>query len=464
MHSTEKLHHYLEGLIQNKSVAILGFGREGQSTYRTLRKFFPTLPIMVLDKSETFDPEVQIILSKDPHVRTFLGGEYLSDVVHYDVIFKTPGIPLLLLPIQDAVNRGAYVTSQTDVFFHVFGNQTVAVTGTKGKSTTSKVISDVLRHAHKKSIYIGNIGKPAFDSLDDIDQDTIVVYETSSHQCEGLRVGPHIAVFLNLFTDHLDYYGSFDAYATAKRQLFLLQKETNMCIHNCSDERVNEYIADTPPRKIGFSLEKRTDSSVWIQNDQVRAFDTDIINTHEIPLLGKHNILNIMPAIIIAHELGVPFTEISEGLKTITPVEKRLETVAVVDDVTYVDDALATIPEATIAALEALGSSVETLIVGGFDRGQDFTDLARAIASSSVRTLIHFPTTGSKIASLVSQHSQTIAMHEVQTMGEAINIAKQNTHPGKTVLLSTGSASFGIFTDYRDRSNQYLRAITQAEV
>lgn len=460
MHSRERLHQYLQKLLENKHIVILGFAREGVSTYKTLRSFFPTIEITILDKSEQLTSSSMELLEKDENLHLSLGSDYLSVLDGESLIIKTPGIPSLLTQIQDAIGKGAYLTSQTDIFFQLFSKQIIAVTGTKGKSTASAVIEDVLSTAGLPTIFLGNIGHPSFDAIDEIDGKTFIVYETSSHQAEGVRTGPGIGIFLNLFTDHLDYYSSFESYAQAKRQLFLAQGSEDTCMYNSSDERVVDLIATTPGFKIGFSLEKTPTSQVYEENGYIVAYGERLIATSDIPLLGTHNILNCMPAVIVAHQLGITNDDLIRGLKTIKPVKKRLETVAHVNGVSFVDDALATIPEATIAALHALGDGVETLLVGGHDRGQDFFQLSRAIASSHIQTLILFPTTGEKIAQLVAQYNTNIQAIPVTSMGEAVACAKRVTTTGKTVLLSTASASFGMFKDYEDRSQQYLSAIT----
>ena len=462
MQSSNALTRYLAPILTGKRVAILGLAREGISTYICLRSLFPELHLVLLDKAGDLPESLRSKVQVDAHVTLALGKEYLDGLQDVDVIFKTPGIPSLLTPIQDALSRGAYLTSQTDIFFALFGKQTIAVTGTKGKSTACKVLTHVLTSAGRHVLFIGNIGRPAFDVIDELTDEALVVYETSSHQCEGLRHSPHIAVFLNLFQDHLDYYPSVALYGQAKRQLFINLGKDDLCVYNAGDENVVKLLEDVRSKRLGFSYENAPFSSLYVENDQILLDGISILPTNKIPLLGKHNILNIMPAIIVAKELNIAQQTLVQGLTTVTPVEKRLETIGSADGITFIDDALATIPEATIAGLDALGNSVETLIVGGFDRGQDFVELSKAIATSSIHSLILFPTTGEKIASLVKLQSDTISFYPVTSMSEAVTTALRVTGKGKSVLLSTASASFGLFTDYRDRSAQYHKAIQEA--
>jgi len=457
------IENYLRPLISDKQVAILGFGREGQSTYRTLRRLFGNIPLTVLDQMKELPESARKVVAGDQHLKVVLGNQSFSDLVGFDTIFKSPGVSPFLVELQDAVMRGAVVTSQTDVFFSVYGQQVVAVTGTKGKSTSCQVLTQVLKQAGKQVLFLGNIGAPAFEALEQVTSESIIVYETSSHQCEGLRHSPHIAVILNIYADHLDYYPSMESYIQAKRQLFINQKPTDLCLFNAQDERVvSDIVENLPGRKIGFSLEHSPLSHVFIDQDWLVAGGKKIVPTSEIPLLGSHNLFNVMPAIIVGLESGLDPADLRKYLSQVTPVEKRLEEVTTVNGITFVDDALATIPEATIAALSALGDRVETLIVGGFDRGQDFVNLAKVIAASEVANLILFPTTGEKIASLVKSLTPKISYFPVKTMDEAVKAALAHTKKGKTALLSTASASFGLFTDYRDRSTQLRECLNQA--
>lgn len=456
-----KLQNYLRAKVEGKRVAILGFGREGQSTYRTIRESFPELSLTVIDQAKTLPGKASELLAQNGQTHVLLGAQSLGQLSDFDIIFKSPGVSPFLLEIQDAISRGVELTSQTDIFFALFGPQIIAVTGTKGKSTASAVLFQVLSQAGKDVLFIGNIGAPAFDALSQVGSETLIVYETSSHQCEGLSHAPHIGVFLNLFADHLDYYPSLEAYGQAKRQLFVSQKPDDICLYNTLDPRVAELVDNLPGQKLGFSLAPHSRSVVFLQEDWIVAHGEKLMPTREVPLPGKHNLLNVMPTVIVALKLGVTSESLRGYLHHVTPVEKRLETVGKVGDVTFVDDALATIPEATVAALDTLGDSVETLIAGGFDRGQDFTELIRRLTVSSVKTLILFPTTGEKIASLLAQHGSTIAIFPVKTMKDAVKIAIAQTHPGKTVLLSSASASFGLFADYRDRSEQLWQALKE---
>lgn len=459
MQSSKGLQEFISGLTDGKQVAILGFGREGQSTYRYLRRLFPKIKLTILDQSNELGLTAKELVGRDNNLEFILGSEYLSRLNEFNIIFKSPGVSPYLLEIQKAINQGVKITSQTDILFSLFGPQVIAITGTKGKSTACHVLTQLLETNGKTVLFIGNVGAPALDSVGKITEDAVIVYETSSHQCEGLTVSPHWAVLLNLYQDHLDYYPDLEAYAMAKRQLFFHQKSDDYLLVNVGDKQAVSLTNNIPSTKVGFTLEKDASASVYIENDWIIAFGEKLMSIREIPLLGIHNILNCLPAVIMGHLLGLENEEIARALRKVRPMVGRLSEVGTVGGVKFIDDALATIPEATIAALEALGPDVTTLIAGGFDRGQDFTQLAKNIAKSHVKHLVLFPTTGEKIAKLVEQFTNDISTSFVSNMDDAVKTALLHTQKGKIVLLSAASASFGLFKDYKDRSEQLWHAL-----
>lgn len=433
-------------LVDGKRVIILGMGREGQSTQKFLHDSFPELDVAISDRQQ--------------------GEDYLISLKQADVIFISPGISPTLPEVVAALKRGAMLTSQTDIFFRVFSRQIIAVTGTKGKSTAASVISQVLASASKPTVMLGNIGSPAFDHLDEIETDTNIVYEVSSHQAQLVTVGPHIGVWLNVWREHQDYYPTMQTYIAAKRQLFAAQTIADFCLYNSADVVVTKAVIDLPVKKLGFSLNVNPEASVYVQNNQIMWRDGEgtmqpLLPADQIPLLGRHNIINVMPAILVAQILGLAKSTLVQALQSLTPVPGRLEKVATKNGIEFYDDALATIPEATIAALDALGGRVETLFVGGADRQQDFESLANRIAHSSVKNLIWFAPTGERIVQLVQRLNPGITAVPATSMPQAVGEASTRTHSGNIVLLSTASPSFGMFADYRDRSAQYVQAIAE---
>jgi len=406
---------------KNKEILILGFSREGRDTLRFLRKHFPKKIIGIADQKEH--------ISNLPKrgIRIYLGKNYLKALKKYEVIVKSPGIaPHTIAPF---VTRKHVITSQTAMFFELAESTIIGVTGTKGKSTTASLIAKVLQNGRIQAKLIGNIGIPVLQYLDNQTPKDIFVYELSSFQLEHITKNPHIAVLLNLYPEHLDHYKSFSAYAKAKANITKYQTSTDFLIYNSKDKKIAAIAKKSKAQKFPFSPK--------IRDQKTAKF-----------------LAPIEPAVIIGRLFGVSEKKIQKAIQSFQPLPHRLEKVGTFQNITFVNDSLATIPESTIAALHALGEKTDTLIAGGFDRGIPYKKLAREIEKSSIKTLILFPTTGKKI---LKGMKKPPAYYFPKTMREAVKLCYKYTRKGKVCLLSPGASSFTLFQDYRDRGNQFKK-------
>ena len=420
---------------KNKKILILGFAREGRDILRFLRKNFPDKVFGLADQKES--------LSNLPKkkVKVYLGKDYLQAVKHYDVIVKSPGIPLRI--VKPLLKKSQRLTSETDIFFSACKGTIVGITGTKGKSTTSSLIYSILKKGGKKVKLVGNIGKPALQFLLKQTPKDIFVFELSSFQLENLKQSPHIAVFLNLYQEHLNHHGSFTSYAKAKANITLHQSATDFIIYNSNDKEVAKIAKKSKAQKIPF---------VPTKSDLVGKTKSDLV------------IASPKPAILVGKLFGVSDSKIKQAIHAFKPLAHRLERVGTFKRIIFVNDSLATIPEATIGALDALGNNVATLIAGGFDRGVRVEKLARRIKRSNITTLILFPDTGKKVARAVNVRgriSHNLNIFEVESMREAVQLAYKHTFKGKTCLLSPAAASFNLFRDYQDRGEQFKKFVKQ---
>ena len=449
--------------IIGKSVLLLGYGREGQSTYNFLQTRYPNVLVGIADKDKTLAvPDVE-------NSRLHTGDNYLESVFRYDVIVRSPGIPPYLPEFKKAREEGKWITSATNIFFSECPGMIIGVTGTKGKSTTASLIYEILKRKYSDVRLVGNMGQPALDYLSDADRKTVFVAELSSHQLEDSRYSPHIAVLLNIVPEHLDYYPSFEEYIKAKGQIVNHQSSRDIVIFNPTHKVLAKLVDKAKSSKFRFAPNSGRDLFCWIDGGIV--YTKDGVNTsrgvmpvRDIPLLGKGNLENTLAAVSVGLALGVSEDEISQAVKEFKPLEHRLEFVGEVRNIRFYNDSLATIPEATIHALEALGSEVETLIAGGFDRGLEYGQLGKFIrAQARVKNLILFPDTGSKIWEAVTRAGQaeptTINKYDVGTMEDAVDIAFKVTTPGMICLMSPASASFNLFKDYRERGEIFKRLI-----
>jgi UDP-N-acetylmuramoylalanine--D-glutamate ligase len=456
--------------LTNASILILGLGQEGRSSWHFLRAAFPEKVLGVADRLplEQLSADTQLLLRDDPCTRAHFGDDYLSSVAGYDVIVKSPGIPLFQPALQQAVRAGKRITSQTGLFFANFAGTVVGITGTKGKSTTASLAHAILRQKYPDAELIGNIGAPALDWLPRLQPDALVVYELSSHQLEGLPYSPHIAVLLNIVPEHLDYYASFEQYVAAKTNITLSQAKNNLLIYDADHEIPRKIAAASRATRLGCSLEGEQPAGAFLAGDHIvfrpmGGAAEPVVPIRAVQLLGRFNLINVAAAVAVGKVLGVPSVQIHDAVRRFQPLEHRLEWVGVFGGVTYYNDSIATVPEATIGALDALGDNVETLLLGGTDRRLDFSGLAKRLARSNVKMLILFPTTGERIWQAMVESAPEFAVRLkpsfVKTMEEAVTLARQHTAPGKICLLSPASASFPLFRDYRDRGDRFKRFV-----
>ena len=389
--------------LKNKKILILGFGREGKDTLLFLKKKFPSKKIGIADRK--------------------FGKNYLNKIKDYDVVIKAPGIPFKILP-KVSLKK---ITTQTEIFFDNCLSKIIGVTGTKGKSTTASLIYAILKKAGLKVHLVGNIGQPVLLSLLKAKKDDIFVYELSSHQLYNLKKSPQVAVLLNIYEEHLDYYKDFKDYIKAKANIAKYQTKKDFLVYNSRNSYVKSIAKKSKAKRIAFQ--------------------------------GKYYSEDMEAAKKVARIFKIPQKTISAAIKGFRFLPHRLEYVGKFQGIKFYNDSLATIPGATIGALDYL-KNAQTLIAGGFDRGINYEKLGKEINKSKVKTLILFPGTGKRILKAVVQASSRPVKHFfVKDMKNAVKLAYQHTEKGKTCLLSPASASFGLFKDYEERGNSFKKFV-----
>ena len=452
--------------LNRKSILILGFGTEGQATYEFLRRKWPSKPLFIADQRTEgeFPAEVVQRLQRDPGAALRFGPNYLDalDPKKCEVIIKTPGIPSSIGPIAKARGAGCVLTSHSQIFLSNYPREKiVGVTGTKGKSTTASLIYHILKRAGVPAELAGNIGQPPLAKLGDAAGDRYFVHEFSSHQLAEAESSPHIAVLLNIVPEHLDYYAGFDEYVAAKERITRFQDADDFLVFN-NDFPIPRAIAGRTKAGLRpFSLASRVSPGCYLRGESIVLSgsdgDADVLGIHQIPLAGRFNIQNVMAAIAAACLCGVDPKAIRELVKEFRALPHRLELVGTYCGVTFYDDSIATVPDAALAALEALGGNVQTLMLGGHERNLDFSELGARLPAN-IKTVILFPPTGERIWDAIRLHSKNPETPEalfVTGMGQAVAIAYERTEEGKICLLSPASPSFGMFKDYKERGESF---------
>ena len=410
--------------LRGKRILVLGFGREGRSTLRFLNKYLPEATVAVADKNEM------------EGVKHF-GNQYLGAMYDYDIVIKTPGISL-----KDFDTKGVEITSQTDLFLKHFHAQTIGISGTKGKSTTTSLIYHLLKSAGRDAILTGNIGIPCFDIMEDIKPESIVVYELSAHQLEYVHNSPRVGVLLNVFEEHLDHFGTMERYKNAKLNLLRFMGENDTAV-------IHDSLLD------GVS----TGST----NCQIKAYSLfdfdDEVDRTALPLKGEHNYMNVKAALLACDSYGVDYRELIPYLYTFKPLEHRLEPVGTFGGVTFVNDSISTIPQAAISACEAL-QKVDFLLLGGFDRGIDYQPLADYLKTNPVPHLLFTGKAGERMMTLIDGVSTSSATLTYATMEEAFDYIAKHAKNGDVCLLSPAASSYDQYKNFEERGRKF-KALAQ---
>lgn len=419
----DQITHTLEG----KRLLILGFGREGKSSLQFIQKHVSNCTIGIADhNTDSVSPD---FISANPQTNFHIGGNYLEALKTYDLVLKSPGVSL-----QGVDINGIELSSQTELFLKAFAKQTVGITGTKGKSTTASLLHHLLQKLGTKSLLTGNIGIPCFDIIQQVEADTIVVFELSANQLEHLEVSPNIAILLNLFEEHLDYFGSFDAYKKAKFNIARYGKQEDIFI--CNKETYKKL--DFKPKQQLIDINEIDDSI-------------------PLKLKGKHNRMNAGAALSALEALGINRSRAIPHLGSFNGLPHRMEYLGCFEGVEFYNDSIATVPEATIAALETL-QQVDFLILGGFDRGIDYTILASYLHDHPVKHLLLTGKAGARIAGLL-QEMDLSNHHYFGDFKEIFEIIQANSKKDSICLLSPAAASYDQYMNFEHRGDRFRQAI-----
>lgn len=447
------LSQHLQTTFDGKKILILGWGREGQSSYALLRAACPTATITVSDQNQ------ETLNAWQKQNSPLQIAPYLQDLRQYDVIFKTPGIPTLLPELQDYIHSGGVVTIQLNEFLKVYRDQTIGVTGTKGKSTTSSLIAMLAAASGKHTLLAGNIGLPVFEIAEQVRPETQIVIEMSSYQLDSVSVSPHTAVFLNFFPEHLNYHQSIGNYLAAKAKITQFQFATDTFIYNQDVPEIEQVARTSAAEVVPFSYT----SELHYPETVHRSISE--LETVNLPQTVKK--WNVLPALLAAEQFKLSVEQTVSALQAFKPLPHRLETISTAHGITWIDDTLATIPEATIAALHAL-PKVDVILLGGFDRGISYQKIVDEVMTKKVPAIAFFRPSGQIMYDLLTQkypQENWPKMLLVETMEEAVRFALENAPKNAqeqgVVLLSPASPSFGQFKDYEDKSAQFRNWIDQ---
>ncbi len=429
-------------------IAIAGYGVEGEENYYYWSS--PDNDITIVDaKAEPGRP-------LPSGVKTMLGDpEVFGKLDDFDLVIRTASLP----PTQ--IKTNGKIWSATNEFMAECPAPIIGVTGTKGKGTTSSILTSLLQAAGKTVHLVGNIGVPALSQLSKIEPDHIVVFEMSSFQLWDLEKSPHGAVVLMIEQDHLNVHAGLGDYVGAKANIRRYQTADDFCVYhptNSYSRDIAQASSVNQPVRYGIP----DDGQVYVRDGSFYVGETRICGTDALRLPGQHNIENACAAISAALHVVDDYASIEAGLRSFEGLPHRLELVRELDGVRYYNDSFSSAPGATVAAIKSF-TAPEIIILGGIDKGADFTDLAETLqAAQNVKQLIVIGEIRQQLAEFLLGHgvTQPIEVSEVRTMEAIVERARGYAESGDVVILSPGCASFDMFRDFYDRGDQF-RSIVQ---
>lgn len=464
----DNVKQYLEKLLQGKTVAILGFGREGKSSYHTIRRHFPEAPLIIADRNPHCKALFETEFGIDPKVQFYCGNGYLEPLPQCDVILKSPGISFKELEPTPYAGK---VLSQTSIFLDLFKKQVVGVTGTKGKSTTVSLLKHIFHTAGRKVLLGGNIGVAPFELMDQVTGDTVVVFEMSSHQLENITTSPGLSILLNIYQEHLDHYASYRHYQLAKYNIARWQQPDDILIYNASSEVVTGLVKEFHPAghvyAIGGDITKDNgvkciDGNLHLRHEQKDILLSELCARTKLP--GRHNLANVMAAALAAYIKGVSSEYIAMGVESFRGLPHRLEYIGERKGVTYYNDSISTIPEATIEALKSFPDT-HTLLLGGFDRGVDYTLLVEYLMKHPVPCVLFIGKAGARMRDEFLKRSENKAQKLLwfDRFNSAVEKAFELTPSGALCLLSPAAASYDMFKNFEERGENFRQMVLEGK-
>lgn len=420
----------LSDISKSESITIWGKGREGTAVADFIRREFPSCRIKTVE---------------DPLTEPLSG-----------IVVKSPGISLYRDEIR---NSSAVFTSGTNLFLEKCYESKrrpflIGVTGTKGKSTTSSLIAHLLSAQGRKVALGGNIGEPVIGYAGKIDSLDVVVDEISSYQAADLQYSFDVCVILNLYPEHIDWHRTHDRYYRDKLNIQAHRMSGQKAVLNKEDARTKEYLPSATDAVFFNDTAGISEYDGWFWKSGERLFETSVV-----PLKGEHNLKNVCAALTAVELAGGDLKACAQALKTFKALPHRLSFCCEKGGVCFIDDSISTTPETAIAALKAFAPQPIILIAGGYDRCQDYKELASFIASGGAKAVVTLPDTGERLARDVLAAGGKA--YETSNMREAVLKAFSLAHGGDIVLLSPASPSYGIYKNFEERGDLFAKEASE---
>lgn len=459
------MNNFIRKNFKNKKIGFIGIG---VSHIDTIKYFLKNgFSVNCYDKSSEEKVGVNIINDlKELGAKIFLENEYYS-FFDCDIIFRTPGMYFLNDDLKKLKEKGKYITSEIEMFLTLCPCTTIGVTGSDGKTTTSTIISEMLKEEGFNTHLGGNIGKALLPIIDDIKEDDFCVIELSSFQLISMTQKVDISVITNIEENHLDVHKDMSEYISAKKNVFLHQHAISKTVLNYKNKITNSFKDEVRGRTLFFNNDDKLKTGAFIDDDNIICYKDfnetkKLFSKNEIRLVGEHNVENYLCAITAVYDF-VSVKTMLKVAKNFNGVQHRMEFVRTVNGVSFFNDSIASSPTRTIAGLGGFTKKIN-LIAGGYNKNLDYTPLCEPILKS-VKNLILLGDTTEKIYNALKNsknfNRSNINIYKVNNMNDAVTTGLKVSNDGDIVALSPASASFDMYKNFEVRGNDFKNIVNK---
>jgi UDP-N-acetylmuramoylalanine--D-glutamate ligase len=460
---------FMDESLKDKRVLVLGFARQGKALARWLPD--QGAKVTISDRRDMGALAEEILDILDAPVDFALGGHPLELLDGTDILCVSGGVPIDLPIVQAAIERGISVVNDAILFLERCPALVIGITGSAGKTTTTTLVGKMCEADGRKTWVGGNIGQVLLDDLGEIMAGDTVVMELSSFQLEIAQISPDISAVLNVTPNHLDRHGTLQRYAAAKSNIFMYQESSDIALFGADDLIANSFGEMAPARKGFFSMRRMVTDGAFMLGRRLAVVGCSsptgtarvICERDEIRLRGDHNVMNVLAACAIAGAAGVSVEAMRKVILEFTGVEHRLELVAEIDGVQWINDSIATAPERVIAALRSFEEPI-ILLAGGRDKDLPWAELA-GLAVERCKGVVAFGEHGEAIVQMVNhaRRGQFDGMLSqvklVKSLDEAVHAASRMAEGGDVVLMSPGGTSYDAYDDFAERGEHFRQLV-----
>lgn len=454
---------------KNKRILVMGLGLNG-GAFQVLKWLLTKgakLTVTDIKTAQVLKPTLDQIkkLTGAQNIQFILGEHREEDFKNKDLLIQNPGVPANSVYLKIAKKNKIPIVNEAVMFFALYPHRKIAVTGTRGKSSTSSIIHHILKQKIKTNVIAGNIATtPMFAVLDKLKKDSLPVLELSSWHLENLgdyQVSPQISVLTNVLVDHLNRYKNFNAYKQAKINIIKYQTKNDLAILNWDNIHTKTAARYTKAKVYYFSLKNKVSRGVYLKNNNFYFVDQKkeslVMTTQNIKLLGQHNLSNIAAAICVAKIVGIDNSLINKGVNSFKGVAYRLQLIKQTKNLQVFNDATSTTPDAAKAAILAMADKKIVLLAGGQDKNLDYQDLAKIIKNKVAKTILLAGTGSAKLIKELKKikYPKANLFTDFNDLEQALLEAKKQSKNQEILLFSPAAASFNMFTNEFQRAKMF---------